>query len=76
MKFIRRTAEYRLLGHRRNDIFEELKEFPMEKELAHHKQKCLNHVNRMEGIRYPKQILDYRTIGRRRRRRRRRRSPG
>jgi len=34
--------------------------------LAQYKQKWLNHVSRVEDIRYQKQILDYRPIGRRR----------
>jgi hypothetical protein len=32
------------------------------------KQKYLKHVSRKEEVRYPKQLLDYRPIGRRRRR--------
>jgi hypothetical protein len=32
---------------------------------AQYKQKLLNHVSRMEDIRYPEQLLDYQPIGRR-----------
>jgi hypothetical protein len=68
---MRSTARYSLLDHSRNeDILEEFKVNPAEK-LAQYKQKWLNHVSRMEDIRYPKQLLDYRPIGRRRRRPRR-----
>jgi hypothetical protein len=66
MKFMRRTAGYSLLDHRRNeDILEELRVDPVKKKLAQCKQKCLNHVSRMEDIRYPKEIPDYRPVGRR-----------
>jgi hypothetical protein len=40
-------------------ILEELKMDPIKKKLAQYKQKLLNHVSRMEDIRYPKQLLDY-----------------
>jgi len=36
----------------------------VEQKLAQYKQKYLNHICRMEDIRYPKQLLDYRSIGR------------
>jgi hypothetical protein len=68
MKFTRRTAGYNLLGHRRNgDVLEELNVNPVEKKSAQYKQKLLNHISGTEGIRYPKQLLDYRNVGRRRR---------
>jgi hypothetical protein len=42
---------------RTQDISEEHEINPGVMKLAHHKQKWLNHVSRMEGIRYPKQLL-------------------
>jgi hypothetical protein len=50
---MRLTAAYNLLKHK-NKIFLELNVDPVKKELAQYKQKWLNLVNRMEGIRYPK----------------------
>jgi hypothetical protein len=48
----------------KNDyILEDLKVDPVEKE--HNIKKWLNHVNKMEDIGYPKQLLDSRPIGRR-----------
>jgi hypothetical protein len=63
-----RTAGYNLLDHRRNeDILEELRIEPSEKKLKQYKQKWLNQVNRLEDlIDTPKQLLNYRPIGRRR----------
>jgi len=59
---MRHTAGYSLLDDTRNgDTLQD----PVEKKLAQHKQKCLNSVRRMEDIRYPKQFLDYRSIGKR-----------
>jgi len=67
MKFMRRITGYSLLDHKKNeDILEELKVDPIENKLAQYKQKWLNHVSRMKNIRYPSQILDCRSIGRRR----------
>jgi len=58
MKFIRHTAGYGLLDHRRNeDMLEELKVDLVKKKLAQYKQKCLNLLGGMEDIRYPKQFL-------------------
>jgi len=53
------------LEHKRNENISELKVDPLEKKLAQCKQKCLNHVSRIQDIRYPKNLLDYRPIGRR-----------
>jgi hypothetical protein len=45
MKFLRPTAGYSLLDHRRSeDILEELKVDPVEKKLSECKQKWLIHV--------------------------------
>jgi hypothetical protein len=47
------------------EIFEELTVHPVEKKLAQYKnKKWLNQLRRMENVRYPKQLLDYRPIGR------------
>jgi hypothetical protein len=47
-------------------FLEELKVHPVENKLPWDTQKGLNYVSRMEDIRYPKQFLDYRPIGKRR----------
>jgi hypothetical protein len=47
---------YGILDHRRDGLLEKLNTDPVEK-------KWSNHANRMEDIRYPKQVLDYRPIG-------------
>jgi hypothetical protein len=65
MKIMRRKARYSLLERSRNDVLEERKVDPVEKKLVQYKQEWLNHVSRMEGIRYPKQLHDYGPIGRR-----------
>jgi hypothetical protein len=55
IKFVRLAVGYSLLDHRRNKKFlEVLKVDPVEKKLAQCKQKWLNHVSRMDYIRYPK----------------------
>jgi hypothetical protein len=54
IKFIRGTAKYSLLDCRRDEnILEELKVDPVETELAQYRRNWLNHVSRMEDIRYP-----------------------
>jgi hypothetical protein len=60
---------YSLLDHRRNEnISEKFKVDSNGNKLPQYKQKWLNTVSRIEGIRYPNSSL---TIRRRRRRRRR-----
>jgi hypothetical protein len=55
---MRSTPGYSLLSQRRNeDTLGKLKVNPVEKKLALYEQKCLNHINRLEDIRYQKQIL-------------------
>jgi hypothetical protein len=67
MKFMRCTEGYNLLDHRkRRRSLEQLRIDPVEKNLALCKQKWLNHVSRMGGIRHPRQLLDYLPVGRRR----------
>jgi hypothetical protein len=44
-------GSYSLLDHRRNeDVLEELKVEPVEKNLMQYKQKSLDHISRMEDI--------------------------
>jgi uncharacterized protein (DUF2252 family) len=66
MEMMRRRAGCSSLERSRNDVLEERKVDPVEKKLVQYKQEWLNHVSRMEGIRYPKQLHDYEPIGRRR----------
>jgi len=57
---------YSFLDHGRNEIvLEELRVDPVGNKSAQFKQKWLQHVSRLEDIRYPEQLLDYRRIGRR-----------
>jgi hypothetical protein len=52
---MRHTARYSSFDYRRNeDISQKLKVDPVEKKLARYKQKWLNHVSRMEDVRYTK----------------------
>jgi hypothetical protein len=62
---MRRTVGYSLLDHRRDeDILQEFKKHSFEKKVAQYKQNLLNHVSRMEDIRYTKHLLDCRPVGR------------
>ncbi|KAJ4445670.1 hypothetical protein ANN_12354 [Periplaneta americana] len=66
MRFLRRTAGYSLLDHKRNELItKELKITPIYEHLNHYRQKWLNHVNRMDRSRLPTQILRYIPHGRR-----------
>jgi len=53
------TEGYSLLYHWKNEYILEIEIDPVKMKLAQYKQKWLNHIKRMEDIRYPKQFLDY-----------------
>jgi len=58
MEFMRNTADYILLDHR---ISEDIVD-PVETKLAQYKEKCLNHVNRIQDICHSKQLPDFRPV--------------
>jgi hypothetical protein len=58
------TAGYKLLDHVRNKILRRPYGSPVENKVVQYKQKPLNNVNGVEGIRYSKQLHDCRPIGR------------
>jgi hypothetical protein len=67
MKYLRRTAGYTLLDHKRSEeILEELHVTPLEDKLCAYRHKWLQHVHTMEDNRLPKQLLNYHPKGRRR----------
>jgi len=67
MTAVRPIAECSSLDQRRyENTSEELRVDPVEKKLPQQKQRRLNHVNRMEDVRYQKQLLDSRPVGKRR----------
>jgi hypothetical protein len=54
MKYLRRTAGYTLLNHKRNkEILEELHVTPLEDKLCTYRHKWFQHVHRMEDNRLP-----------------------
>jgi hypothetical protein len=66
MKYLRRTAGYTLLDHKRNkEILEELHVTPLEDKLCTYRHKWFQHVHRMEYNRLPKPLLNYHPKGRR-----------
>jgi hypothetical protein len=65
MEYLRRTAEYALLNHKRNkEILEELHVTPLEIKLCTYRHKWFQHVHRVEDNRLPKQLLNYHPKGR------------
>jgi hypothetical protein len=67
LKYLRRTAGYTLLNHKRNEeILEELHVTPLEENLCTYRRNWFPHVHRMEDYRLPKQLLNYHPKGRRR----------
>jgi hypothetical protein len=67
MKFFRRTAEYALFDHKRDEeILEELKVEPVGEKLRRYKSNWLQQVTRKNKNRVPKIMLNYSPIGRRR----------
>jgi hypothetical protein len=63
MRFIRRTAGYSLVEHRRNEDI--LKELNTVCYIQQYRTQWKNHVERMDPERKPKQILSYAPSGRR-----------
>jgi hypothetical protein len=62
MKFIRNTARYSLLDHKRNEvIFEELKGDAGENKLAEHKQNCFKTLDFLGYKNSCLGLLDYHT---------------
>jgi len=61
MTFVRRTAEYALFDHKRNEeTLEELKVEPLDEKLRRYKWNWLQHVARRNNSRMPKIMLNYR----------------
>jgi hypothetical protein len=56
---MKHAAVYSLLDPGRSEDILQLTAYPLEKELAQYKQKCLNYIKRMESNTAPKQFLDY-----------------
>jgi hypothetical protein len=60
MKYLRRTAGYILLDHKRKEeILEELHVTPLEEKLCPYRHSWFQHVHRMKDYRLPKQLLNY-----------------
>lgn len=67
MKYLRRTAGYTLLDHKRNeDILQELNMQPLEEKITEYRNRWLEHISRMEAGRTPQEMLKYHPQGRRR----------
>ena len=67
MKFFRRTIDYALFDHKRDqEILEKLKEGPVDWKLSRCKSNWLRHVARMSSNRMLNIMLNYRPNGRRR----------
>jgi predicted membrane protein len=64
MKYLRRTAGYTLLNHKRNKEILELHVTPSEDKLCTYRNKWFQNVHRMEDNRFPKQLLNYHPKGR------------
>ncbi|KAJ4428270.1 hypothetical protein ANN_24287 [Periplaneta americana] len=66
MKYLRRTAGYTLLDHKRNeDILQELKMQPLEEKIAEYRNRWLEHISRMETGQTPQEMLKYHPQGQR-----------
>jgi hypothetical protein len=66
MNYLRQTAGYTLLNHKRNEEILELHVTPLEDKLCTYTRKWFQHVHIMEDNRLPKQLLNYHPKGRRR----------
>jgi hypothetical protein len=67
LRYLRRTAGYTLLNHKRNEaMLEELHVTPLDEKLSTYRHNWFQHFHRMEDNRLPKQLLNYHPKGRRR----------
>jgi hypothetical protein len=67
MKFLRRTAGYTLLDHKKNDdILQELNTTPVLEKITKYRHNWVKHVHRMNNTRFPKALIEYQPRGRRR----------
>jgi hypothetical protein len=68
MKFLRRTAGYTLLNHKKNeDILQELDTTSVLEKITKYRHNWAEHVHRMNNSRFPKTLIEYHPRGRRRR---------
>jgi hypothetical protein len=66
MKLMRKTAKYTRQDHKRNqEIMKELKTNPVLEKINNYKEKCIQHVHRMERSTFPRAILNYQPSGKR-----------
>jgi hypothetical protein len=67
MKFLRRTAGYTLLDHKKNEnILQELNITPVLEKITKYGHNWIKHVHRMNNSRFPKALIEYHPRGRRR----------
>jgi hypothetical protein len=67
MKFLRRTAGYTLLDHKKNeDILQELNITPVLEKTTKYRHSWVKNVHRMNNSRFPKTLIEYHPRGRRR----------
>jgi hypothetical protein len=67
LKFLRRTAGYTLLDHKKNeDILQELNTTPVLEKITKYRHNWVKHVHRMNNSRFPKALIEYHPRGRRR----------
>jgi hypothetical protein len=64
VKFPRKTAQYTLCDHKKNqDIIKQLNTQSIIEKLNKYKNKCIQHVRRMDRSRLPRAIMENRPIG-------------
>jgi hypothetical protein len=63
MKYLRLTAGYTLLDHKRDEEILELHATPLEEKLCAYRHNWFQHVQRRENYRLPKQLLNYHPKG-------------
>jgi hypothetical protein len=65
MKFLRRTAGYTLLDHKKNeDVLQELNTTPVLEKITKYRHNWVKHVHCMNNSRFPKALIEYHPRGR------------